>query len=181
MNSPAAFTQTIARRLLLWGAISTIGGVLLHFTRQPFWIGVGQQAIGWGAIDALIALFAGRASAKPFSGRTLRRILLFNAGLDVLYVLGGLILARTRGATDDNRLLTRDLHANLLVRSDTKLARRPRAGVRECVRLAAAVRVEDATQRAQGVAAGAMVDVHASSPGFDQSGAPQLAQVMADG
>ena len=103
MNSPAAFTQTIARRLLLWGAISTIGGVLLHFTRQPFWIGVGQQAIGWGAIDALIALFAGRASAKSFSGRTLRRILLFNAGLDVLYMLGGLILARTRGATDDKR------------------------------------------------------------------------------
>ncbi len=103
MNSSEAFTQTLARRLLLWGAISTIGGVLLHFTRQPFWIGVGQQAIGWGASDALIALFAGQASAKSFSGRTLRRILLFNAGLDVLYMLGGVTLARTRGATDDKR------------------------------------------------------------------------------
>ena len=103
MNSPSTFTQTIARRLLLWGAISTIGGVLLHFTRQPFWTGVGQQAIGWGAIDALIALFAGRASATALGGKTLRRILLFNAGLDALYVLGGLFLAHTRGATDDKR------------------------------------------------------------------------------
>ena len=101
MNSPSTFTPTMARRLLLWGALSISGGVLLHFTRQPFWIGVGQQAIGWGVIDALIALFAGRASVTSFGGTTLRRILLFNAGLDVLYVLGGFILARTKGATDE--------------------------------------------------------------------------------
>jgi hypothetical protein len=103
MNTPAAFTQTIARRLLLWGAISTIGGVLLHFTRQPFWIGIGQQAIGWGAIDALIALIAGRSTSQLFSSKTLRRVLLINAGLDVLYMLGGVIFARTKGATDDKR------------------------------------------------------------------------------
>jgi hypothetical protein len=106
MNSPTAFTQTIMRRLLLWGALSTIGGVLLQFTRSPFWIGVGQQAIGWGVIDALIALIAGRLNSKPFTGKTLRRntlrrILLFNAALDVLYMLGGFILARTKGATDE--------------------------------------------------------------------------------
>ena len=95
------FTQTIMRRLLLWGVLSTIGGVILQFTRSPFWIGVGQQAIGWGIIDALIALFAGRPNSKPFSGKTLRLILLFNAALDVLYMLGGLILARTKGATDE--------------------------------------------------------------------------------
>ena len=97
------FTQTIMRRLLRWGALSTVGGVLLHFTRQPFWIGVGQQAIGWGIIDALIALFAGRSTSKSFSGRTLRRVLLINTGLDVLYMLGGFIFARTRGANDEKQ------------------------------------------------------------------------------
>src|SRR5512137_1575096 len=98
MNSPVTYTQTIMRRLLLWGALSTIGGVLLQFSRKPFWIGVGQQAIGWGLIDALIALVAGRPNSKPLSSKTLRRILLFNAALDVLYMLGGFIFARTQGA-----------------------------------------------------------------------------------
>ena len=37
---------------------STIGGVILQFTRRPMLIGTGQQAIGWGVIDALIALIA---------------------------------------------------------------------------------------------------------------------------
>ena len=111
MNSPVTFTQTIMRRLLLWGALSTIGGVLLQFSRRPFWIGFGQQAIGWGLIDALIALAAGRSASRSFSGptlrrstlrrSTLRRILLINAGLDVLYMLGGFVFARTKGATDD--------------------------------------------------------------------------------
>ncbi len=101
MNSLVTFTQTIMRRLLLWGALSTLGGVLLQFSRKPFWIGVGQQAIGWGVIDTLIALIAGRATSRSFSGRILRRVLLFNAALDVLYMLGGFIFARTKGATDE--------------------------------------------------------------------------------
>jgi hypothetical protein len=101
MNSPITYTQTIARRLLLWGALSTSGGVLLQFSRRPFWIGFGQQAIGWGLIDVLIALFAGRSTSRSFSGKTLRRVLLFNAALDVLYMLGGFIFARTKGVTDE--------------------------------------------------------------------------------
>jgi hypothetical protein len=103
MNSPITYTQTIMRRLLLWGALSTSGGLLLLFSRKPFWIGFGQQAIGWGLIDALIALFAGRSTSRSFSGQTLRRILLFNAALDVLYVLGGLTLARTKGVADEKQ------------------------------------------------------------------------------
>jgi len=62
--------------------------VLLQFSRRPFWIGFGQQSIGWGLIDALIALIAGRPNSKPFSEKILRRILLFNAALDMLYMLG---------------------------------------------------------------------------------------------
>lgn len=98
------FTQTIMCRLFLWGALSAIGGVILQFTRRPFWIGVGRQAIGWGIIDALIALIAGRLSSKLLRSRMLRRILLLNAGLDVLYMLGGFILARTKGADDEKML-----------------------------------------------------------------------------
>ena len=94
-------TQSIMRRLVVWGVLSTLGGLILQFTRSPFWIGVGQQAIGWGVVDALIALVAGRPNSKPFSGKTLRRILLVNAALDVLYVLGGFNLARTKGATNE--------------------------------------------------------------------------------
>ena len=101
MNSPTTFTHTIMQRLLLWGALSTIGGIILQFTRKPFWIGVGQQAIGWGVIDALIALVAGRSTSRSFSSQTLRRVLFINAGLDVLYMLGGFIFARTRGAADE--------------------------------------------------------------------------------
>jgi hypothetical protein len=101
MNTPVTFTQTIARRLLLWGVISSIGGVILQFSRRSFWIGFGRQAIGWGLIDALIALFAGRSASRSFSATTLRRVLLINAALDVLYMLGGFIFARTRGATNE--------------------------------------------------------------------------------
>jgi len=101
MNSPTTFIQTIMHRLLLWGAFSTIGGIILQFTRKPFWIGVGQQAIGWGVIDALIALVAGRSASRSFSSQTLRRVLFISAGLDVLYMLGGFIFARTKGVTDE--------------------------------------------------------------------------------
>jgi hypothetical protein len=93
----------IMRRLFLWAVISTFGGVFLQLTRRPFWVGVGQQAIGWGIVDALIALFAGRPNSISFSGKALRRILLFNAGLDVLYMLAGFIFARTIGAADEKR------------------------------------------------------------------------------
>jgi hypothetical protein len=99
--STQSFANTIAQRLLLWGAISTIGGVIAQSSRRPFWIGVGQQAIGWGLIDALIALIAGRSTSRAFSTTTLRRVLLINAALDVLYMLGGFLFARTKGANDE--------------------------------------------------------------------------------
>jgi hypothetical protein len=103
------YHKTITRRLLVWSAASVIVGVaLLAF--GPLWQGVGIQAIGWGAIDAGIALVGGwvtrrRAGLEDPSApevldreaRNLRRILLINTGLDVLYVAGGFILALTLG------------------------------------------------------------------------------------
>ena len=104
------YYKAITRRLLVWSIVSVIAGaVLLAF--GALWQGVGLQAIAWGAIDAGIALVGGwvtrrrRAglvdpSAPEVLGReahNLRRILLINTGLDVLYIAGGVILALTLG------------------------------------------------------------------------------------
>lgn len=94
----------ISRHLLSWSALSIVGGVVLLFL-APFWRGVGVQALVWGAIDAAIAGFGlrqlRRKQARPEAGvpenltreaRSLHRTLLINAGLDVLYIIGGVVL-----------------------------------------------------------------------------------------
>jgi hypothetical protein len=105
------YYQAITRRLLVWSIISVIAGVVLLFF-NPLWQGVGLQAIAWGAIDAVIALVGGWVTRRRRAGladpsapemlareaRNLRRILLINTGLDVLYVTGGIILVLTLGA-----------------------------------------------------------------------------------
>jgi len=93
--------RRIGLQLLVWSAVSTVGGALLLFA-PPFWRGVGVQALVWGAVDAAIALFGlvslRRKKRRPDADspetharetRRLRRLLLVNAGLDVLYVIGG--------------------------------------------------------------------------------------------
>lgn len=105
MTTSEQFQRTVSNRLLLWSVLSIAGGALLQATRSPFWRAFGQQAIGWGAIDAALAIFGRRGleqkvqrgyppteAAKDL--HNLRRILWFNAGLDVLYMLGGLALFR---------------------------------------------------------------------------------------
>jgi hypothetical protein len=104
------YYKAITRRLLAWSAASVIVGVVLLFL-DPLWRGAGIQAIAWGVIDAGIALVGGWATrrrrarlADPSTSqvlareaRHLRRILLVNTGLDVLYVTGGILLALTLG------------------------------------------------------------------------------------
>ncbi len=105
------FQDVLSRRLLLWSALSIIAGALLvAFDASAWWRGFGVQALAWGAIDAVIALFGQlsarkRRAASPGGperfereARNLRRILWINTGLDVLYVAGGLILVFTLGA-----------------------------------------------------------------------------------
>lgn len=102
--------DTVVRRLLLWSGLSIAAGLGLLLA-SPFWQGVGVQAVGWGLADAAIALFGTwitrRRTARldPLApgveaqeARSLRRLLRINAGLDVLYVLGGAALALTLGA-----------------------------------------------------------------------------------
>jgi len=104
------YYKAITRRLLKWSLISVTAGVaLLAF--GPLSQGVGLQAVAWGVIDAGIALVGGWVTrrrrarlADPSASevlareaRNLRRILLINTGLDVLYVTGGILLALTPG------------------------------------------------------------------------------------
>ena len=107
----------ISQRLLRWSALSVLIGIALilvggtYILDAPFARGFGVQAIAWGLINAAIAqggqwLASRRRGDRPESenddreaGR-LRRLLLVNTALDVLYVTGGLILALTLGAED---------------------------------------------------------------------------------
>jgi membrane protein implicated in regulation of membrane protease activity len=107
------FERGLTRRLLIGGGASTLLGIAFALVGSPFWRGLGLQFAGWGAIDALLALVGrkrARARAAEPEGhapqqqaeeaRRIRGILLFNAGLDVGYVTGGLVLVRTKGRDD---------------------------------------------------------------------------------
>lgn len=102
--------KTILRRLVAINALNIASGVLLLLRpgkRATFFRSLGVQNIGWGAINIAIGLIGGqfsrRRAAKPDAHepetqgretRNFRRLLLVNAGLDVLYVLGGLTMTR---------------------------------------------------------------------------------------
>lgn len=101
------FSAQVSARLLAWGTLSTLLGLLLLPVRG-FWRGFGGQAVGWGVIDAGIALagviFSRRRRARmadshapevlAAEARSLRRLLWINTGLDVFYMLGGAWWAR---------------------------------------------------------------------------------------
>ncbi len=108
------FQMGLSARLMRWAGFSISTGTALALTGDRFKQGVGGQFVGWGIIDGLVAFFGARnatkQSEKPESHtaerqaeerRNLRTILSVNTGLDVLYVLGGLWLARTKGKDDE--------------------------------------------------------------------------------
>ena len=105
------FQRRLTGRLLAWGALSMAAGLMLQRMRRPFWRAFGVQFAAWGAIDSAIAL-AGRWQAERKTApqdaatvaagvRKIRRLLWANAGLDVLYVCGGLWLALGKGRRDE--------------------------------------------------------------------------------
>ncbi len=102
------YQAQLGRRLLLWGALSACGGLVLLTGRAEFWRGFGLQAVIWGLIDTLIAAFGLRRAGKKLHRRVdleeaareraaLRRLLRINAGLDLLYIAGGAALLILRG------------------------------------------------------------------------------------
>lgn len=96
------YQNKISRQLLKWGAASVGLGLLMRFGGK-FWKGVGSQFVAWGAIDAAIAIFGqmgardrvdrlenpGTLETKQQESQNMNRILWINAGMDVLYILGG--------------------------------------------------------------------------------------------
>jgi hypothetical protein len=87
--------------LLGLNLLNFVVGALLG-RRAGFWRGVGVQAMGWALINMLIAVIGGMAGQRRERAadahapetlaketRNLRLLLWVNAGLDVLYMLGG--------------------------------------------------------------------------------------------
>jgi hypothetical protein len=120
-QNPAAatfwdFNRALTRRLMAWAGLSLAVGLVMWLAGGRRLRGVGSQFAGWAAVNAAIAYFGGSAAEakhmKIAAGelpeaetlikerRNLRRLLWLNAGLDVLYVLGGLLLRRAKGRTD---------------------------------------------------------------------------------
>jgi len=105
------FQRELTRRLGSWAGMSILSGILLNLLRDPLWRAVGMQFAGWGLINAAIAFFGQRSQRQKLAGLAdplepetqraeaagLERMLWINGGLDVLYVLGGVLLALSRG------------------------------------------------------------------------------------
>jgi len=107
------FQEQLTRRLLVWAGFSVGVGLLMNRQRNSLLCGMGEQFIGWGAVDGLIAWFVRRGAqhrqAQPDAAEpavqakataSLRRLLWINTGLDVFYVLGGWRLLQTHGRND---------------------------------------------------------------------------------
>lgn len=106
------FQNLLTRRLLTINAANILAGLLV-LPAAAFWRGFGTQAVGWGLVNVGIAVFGGRAARRRSlapdaleqavmarEARSLCRLLWINAGLDVLYMLGGWQLTR-RAAPGD--------------------------------------------------------------------------------
>ena len=108
-----SFQTKLTRRLMIWAAASIVIAIPLFFLDE-FWRGVGIQSAAWGGIDLLIAVFGmlgtNRRKARltpdelsdsaPKESANLKRILLINTALDLLYMTSGVILILTLGAED---------------------------------------------------------------------------------
>lgn len=101
-----SFQRNLTTRLYLWSALSIFAGIMMLFF-SPFWRGMGIMFIGWGAIDAAIAFFGSRsarkkeaslpsAASEAVEARNIRRILLINTVLDVLYIAAGIWIILTQ-------------------------------------------------------------------------------------
>ena len=94
---PAA-AASLTRTLAVLGASGmVVGGLVAVVSSHPGRRAFGQQTAAWGAINLGIAGFgAWRSRTHPAEAASLRRTLLVNAALDVVYVAGGAHVAYRR-------------------------------------------------------------------------------------
>lgn len=97
-----SFQKILSRRLLTWAGVSAAMGIGMSFF-GAFWRGVGSQFVGWALVNAAIATGGDIAAQQRRAahadsdlpktyireGNNLRRLLRINAGLDILYMIGG--------------------------------------------------------------------------------------------
>jgi len=104
--------RALARTTVGWGLGSVATGLLLTAAgrSRPWWRAFGWQHAGWGAVDLVIAVVAGRlqdrrmqrhpdpdaASALESERATFHRVLRANVIADAGYVGLGIVLARRR-------------------------------------------------------------------------------------
>jgi len=101
------YQRILVRRLIQWALISLgIGRLLASGSR--FWRGVGGQFVGWALVNLGIAYWGvttseNRRAALPDplapevverEAHNLRRLLLINTALDLVYIAGGRWLIR---------------------------------------------------------------------------------------
>lgn len=108
------FNRVLSQRLLWWAGVNVIVGIWMQQRQNKFWRGVAMQLISWGTINGIIAIAGNQITQirrnqldSPDSTevvqreyRNLFRILWVNATLDIGYMIGGVILAKTRGSHD---------------------------------------------------------------------------------
>jgi hypothetical protein len=109
------FYSRVMKLLIGWNVINIAAGITAARRENAQTRGIASQAVGWGVINILIGIFGGfatdlrmRKMANPYQPEIMaketdnfKRILLINTGLDVLYMLGGLQLAQSRGKRSD--------------------------------------------------------------------------------
>ncbi|MBN2387204.1 MAG: hypothetical protein JXB85_09295 [Anaerolineales bacterium] len=102
-----SFQKTLTRRLVGWAGISTALGLAMLLFKAQLWNGIAFQFVGWALVNWAIALLGGWSTRRRRAGLTpeqaasrgpqeagkLRRILWVNTGLDVVYMLAGLVVA----------------------------------------------------------------------------------------
>lgn len=93
----------LTRRLTTWGALSVVAGTAMSAlaARRDHRVlaGVGRQFAAWGAVDLAIAGVGSLSNRRPVTDasgalRSLRRLLVVNAVLDIGYLAGAVALAR---------------------------------------------------------------------------------------
>lgn len=100
------YSDLVSERLMHWARLNTVVGLMLAVNPSQFAKGFASQMISWGVIDGTIAHFGNQSSQKrrqepdgydeavlAEQTKNLRLALWINAGLDVIYVITGLVVA----------------------------------------------------------------------------------------